>query len=105
MVEQVGQTPEGDQVDGDKKGLVVTIHNEDAGGKPFRIPGQPETPISSIVDAFYTVFGSPHQDGDRLYCLMNGDDVFAHSTEELGQYAEHVCKNLEWGFSRATGGA
>jgi hypothetical protein len=104
MVEQVEQT-EQDEHEDHKKRLVVTVHKEDAGGEPYKIPGEAETRISTIVEKFYTELGTARKEGDRLYCLMNGDDVFPHEHQELGEYAEKVCKALEWGFSRPTGGA
>lgn len=85
--------------------LIVTVHNEDAGGKPFKIPGEPDTLVGSIVDQFYIDLGSPREEGDRLYCLANGSDVFASLEQRLGDYAETACKPLEWGFARSTGGA
>jgi hypothetical protein len=85
--------------------LVVTVHNEDEGGEPFRIPGEPETHVEKIIEKFYADLGTTRQEGDRLYCLANGDDVFSHAHQHLAEYAEHVCTALEWGFSRPTGGA
>jgi len=42
---------------------------------------------------------------DRLTCVGNGDNVFAHEHEHLGQYAHSVCKALDWAWSGKTGGA
>lgn len=85
--------------------LVVTVHNEDEGGQPLRIPGRPEVLVEEIITKLYFDLKTTHQTGDRLYCLASGDDVFPHAGERLGEYAEHICKALEWGFSRPTGGA
>lgn len=85
--------------------LVVTVHNEDEGGEPIKIQGEPESRVEEIIKKLYQDLGTSREDGDRLYCLANGDDVFPHADQHLRTYAEHVCKALEWGFSRPTGGA
>jgi hypothetical protein len=90
--------------DAGKKELVVTIHDEDTGGAPYRVEGNPSTLVQVIIDQFYTELGTDQQEGDRLYCLKGGD-VFAHATEHLNEYAHRECAALEWGYSRPTGGA
>jgi hypothetical protein len=87
------------------KDLTVVVHDEDAGGKPHEISAGPGTPVRVVVERFYKEFGSEHQDGDRLYCLATGEDVFSHGDEHLGDYAKSSCSTLEWGFARPTGGA
>ncbi len=103
MVEQAEQsTGEGEAA---RKELVVTVHDEDAGGEPFKIPGEPSTKVEVIIETFYKELGSGQQEGDRLTCLANGSDVFSFAQERLSEYAHRECETLEWGFSRNTGGA
>lgn len=87
------------------KDLTVVIHDEDAGGEPYKVHGGPGTPVRVAIDRFYKEFGSDQQAGDRLYCLATGEDVFSHGDEHLGDYAKGHCAALEWGFARGTGGA
>ena len=85
--------------------LIVTIHDEDSGGRPYKFRARPRALVQRVIDRFYRRLGSDHQDGDRLYCLGSGQDVFAHGQEPLSHFQEHSCPDLEWGFSRPTGGA
>ena len=104
MTEQEDQAP-GEGTAHGRKELVVTIHNEDAGGEPYKVPGEPETQVETIIQKFYTELGAARQEDDRLYCLANGSDVFAHAAERLDEYAHRECEGLEWGFAQGTGGA
>ena len=85
--------------------LTVTVHDEDAGGEPFVIRAGPGTPVATVIERFYEELKSVREDTDRLTCLGSGADVFTHSSEHLGDYATAACPALEWGWSRATGGA
>jgi hypothetical protein len=87
------------------KHLTVTVHNEDAGGEPIEIEGEPKTKVETIIHRMYKDLDTERKEGDRLTCLANGGDVFPHAHQELEHYAEHECHALEWGFARATGGA
>jgi hypothetical protein len=90
--------------EGHKERLIVTVHDEDAGGEPYKFHAGDDVRVQHIIDELYTKVGGK-KEGDRLYCIANGDDVFPHAHERLEEYAEHVCRALEWGFARATGGA
>ncbi len=85
--------------------LTVTVHDEDAGGEPFTFHRGPGTPIATIIAELYKELKTDRKPGDRLTCLANGDNVFAHEAEHLGDYATSTCKDLEWGWSGETGGA
>lgn len=85
--------------------LTVTVHNEDAGGDPVRMNAGPGTPVSTIIDRFYRETQTERKTGDRLVCLGNGEDVFAHAAQHLGDYKTSHCSALEWGWSGETGGA
>jgi hypothetical protein len=85
--------------------LTVVVHDEDAGGEPFTFHGGPGTPVSTVVAELYRELKTDRKPDDRLTCVANGDNVFAHEQEHLGQYAESVCKSLEWAWSGKTGGA
>ncbi len=87
------------------KDLTVVIHNEDAGGEPYEVHAGPGTPVREVIARFYQELGSEQQQGDRLICIGNGQDVFSHGDEHLGEYQQASCTALEWGFSRQTGGA
>lgn len=84
---------------------VVTIHDEDAGGAPIRINAQREAKVAEVIEALYKHLNTPRADGDRLRCEGNGEDVFAHTGEELDSYARQHCTKLEWLWARKTGGA
>jgi hypothetical protein len=98
---------QGKQDKDDKPGasLTVTVHNEDAGGAPVLVKAGPGTPVSTIIDRFYTETKTERKPNDRLVCLRNGQDVFAHAGEHLGDYQASQCSALEWGWSGETGGA
>lgn len=85
--------------------LTVVVHDEDAGGKPFEIHAGPGAPVRTVIDRFYKELDTGHQEGDRLICLGNGQDVFSHAQEHLGDYQTSNCTALEWGYSRPTDGA
>ena len=85
--------------------LTVTVHNEDEGGAPIVLHAGPGTPVKTIIERFYEQLGVERKPTDRLTCLATGADVFSHNEEHLGVYAESQCATLEWGWSRATGGA
>lgn len=85
--------------------LTVVIHDEDAGGAPFTFHAGPGTPVSTIVADLYRELKTDRKPDDRLTCVANGDDVFAHEHDHLGQYAESVCAGLDWAWSGKTGGA
>ena len=85
--------------------LTVVIHDEDSGGQPHQVHAGPGTPVREVIDRFYKELATGRQDGDRLYCLATGQDVFSHAEEHLGNYKNTSCTALEWGFSRPTGGA
>ena len=85
--------------------LTVTIHNEDAGGDPYEIKAGPGTPVETIIARFYREAGMERKPNDRLVCLGNGQDVFAHASEHLGAYRTTGCQALEWGWAGETGGA
>jgi hypothetical protein len=85
--------------------LVITVHDEDAGGEPIKIEGKPESRISTIIEELYDKLHTERKPDDRLQCLAGGNDVFAHGHEELHEYAKHVCPALVWTFARGTGGA
>jgi hypothetical protein len=84
--------------------LTVVVHDEDAGGEPFRFHEGAGTPVATIIDQLYRALKTERQEGDRLICIGSGESVFAHEHEHLGHYAES-CPHLEWGWSRKTGGA
>jgi hypothetical protein len=81
------------------------VHDEDAGGEPFAFHAGPGTPIATIVADLYRELKTDRKPDDRLTCVANGDNVFAHEQEHLGQYADSLCKDLEWAWSGKTGGA
>lgn len=85
--------------------LTVTVHNEDQGGKPITIKAGSGTPVREIIEQMYKELKIQRQQGDRLTCLANGQDVFQHANEHLGDYQRSSCSKLEWGFARPTGGA
>jgi hypothetical protein len=84
--------------------LTVVVHDEDAGGEPIRIHGGPGTPVATLIAELYRELKTEQKEGDRLICLASGATVFGHEREHLEQYASH-CPQLEWGWSRKTGGA
>jgi hypothetical protein len=88
-----------------RQDLTVVVHDEDAGGDPFEVHAGQGTPVSTVIERFYEKLGNGRQEGDRLYCLASGQDVFPHAGEHLGDYRDAHCTGLEWGFARATGGA
>lgn len=92
--------------DSQKQGgrLTVVVHDEDAGGEPIRIHGGPGTPIATVIAELYRELKTERKDGDRLICLKTGASVFGHEREHLEEYAAH-CPDLEWAWSRKTGGA
>jgi hypothetical protein len=85
--------------------LTVTVHDEDAGGDPLSIHAGRGTPLSTVIEKLYRELKTERQEGDRLVCIGSGGDVFPHQSEHLGDYAAASCKELEWGWSRKTGGA
>lgn len=85
--------------------LTVTVHDEDAGGKPIKVEAARSATVATVIEKIYDHLHSQHQDGDRLRCEATGDDVFGHVAERLGDYAESSCEKLEWLFARKTGGA
>ncbi len=89
----------------EKRDLTVTIHDEDAGGKPIKVEAAPSATVATVIEKMYDHLHSEHQEGDRLRCEATGDDVFGHVAEHLGDYAESSCEKLEWLFARKTGGA
>ena len=103
METQETQTP--GKPDGHDHDLVVTIHDEDAGGQPVKVEAEPASTVGHVIEQMYLKFKTQHQDGDRLRCEETGQDVFAHSAEHLEAYARHSCAKLEWLFARKTGGA
>ncbi len=93
------------RADGHDHDLVVTIHDEDAGGQPVKVEAEPATTVGHVIEQMYVSLQTQRQDGDRLRCEESGQDVFAHSAEHLEAYAEQHCSKLEWLFARKTGGA
>jgi Tat protein secretion system quality control protein TatD with DNase activity len=103
MVEQAEQTV--GEAEARDRDLVVIIHDEDAGGEPYKITSELSAKVETVIHRFYKKLDTTRKDGDRLVCLANGNDVFAHAEQRLDEYARHECAALEWGFSRDTGGA
>lgn len=103
MVEQAEETTA--EAEAGKKDLVVTIHDEDAGGEPYTVTSEPNAKVETVIHKFYKELDTTRKDGDRLVCLANGNDVFAHAEQRLDEYASNECHDLEWGFARDTGGA
>lgn len=85
--------------------LVVTIHDEDAGGDPIRIEAGPGRKVGHIIDDLYSTLGVTPQPSDRLLCLATGEPVAPHRDEHVRDYAASACHDLEWSFARDTGGA
>lgn len=85
--------------------LVVTVYNEDAGGKPFTVRGGPGDKVAKVVEAVYTKLGFAAKPDDRLTCLATGQDVRQHGAMHLSAYASGECSDLIWTFVRDTGGA
>jgi len=85
--------------------LTVIIHDEDVGGDPVEVKAGPGAPVETIISRFYSAKMTEGKPGDRLVCLGNGQDVFAHASEHLGDYRTTSCHALEWGWSGETGGA
>ncbi len=85
--------------------LVITVHNDDAGGPPQTIHGGPGEKISKMVDAAYAALGTTPTPGDRLTCVASGEDVRQYGDMHLREYASGRCRDLVWTFARATGGA
>ena len=85
--------------------LTVTIHNEDAGGDPLVFHDSKEALVSAVITLLYAALKVARKPDDRLKCIGNGDNVFSHETETLGDYAERFCHKLEWAWSGKSGGA
>lgn len=85
--------------------LTVTIHDEDAGGKPIEIKETVDVLVGVIIDQFYKKIKTTRAEGDRLYCIKSGQDVFEHAAQSIGDFASSACPDLIWGWSRKTGGA
>lgn len=85
--------------------LTVVVHDEDAGGKPFQFHEGPGTPVSTVIKQLYRELKTERKPDDRLTCIANGESVFAHESEHLGEFAKKSCPKLEWGWSGQTGGA
>jgi hypothetical protein len=102
---EANQSQPPEKQDGDDHDLVVTIHDEDAGGQPIKIEAEPASTVGRVIEQMYAKLKTQHQDGDRLRCEESGEDVFGHATEHLEAYAKHQCSKLEWLFARKTGGA
>ena len=106
-IQDIDEDEEGDEEEETDRErlLIVTIHDEDSGGPPYRIRARRRVLVQRVIDRFYVQLGTAQQEGDRLYCLGSGQDVLIHAGERLGFYQEHSCPDLEWGYSRPTGGA
>jgi hypothetical protein len=85
--------------------LIVTVHDEDAGGAPITIDSQPSDTVASVIQAMYSRLNAQHQDGDRLRCEETGADVFQYSGERVEAYVHQHCSKLVWLFTAKTGGA
>jgi hypothetical protein len=85
--------------------LIVTVHDEDAGGAPITIESQPSDRVASVIQAMYSRLNAQPQEGDRLRCEETGADVFQYSGETLAAYAHQHCSELVWLFTAKTGGA
>ena len=45
------------------KHLTVTVHNEDAGGEPIKIEGEPKTKIETIIHRMYKDLDTERKEG------------------------------------------
>jgi hypothetical protein len=87
------------------KDLKVTVHDEDD-GSVFQIEGEPQTRLDAVVQRLYKDhLHRERREGDRLRCDANGDDVFAHLSENLQAYRSTHCGGLVWNFLGDQGGA
>src|SRR5436309_798838 len=87
------------------RNVLVTVHDEDAGGDPIKIEAHPSATVDSVIAAMYTQLKAPRQQGDRLRCDEGGGDVFQYGGEHLEAYAMQHCSKLVWLFTAKTGGA
>ncbi len=85
--------------------LLVTVHDEDAGGQPVKIEAHPSDTVDSVIKTMYTKLKTQRQPGDRLRCEEGGGDVFQYAAEHLEAYANQHCSKLVWLFTAKTGGA
>lgn len=87
------------------KDLEVTVHDEDD-GSVFQIGGKPQERVDAVVQRLYRDhLHRERREGDRLRCDNNGDDIFAHLSENLQAYRSTACHNLVWNFLGDQGGA
>lgn len=85
--------------------LVITVHDEDAGGEPLRFEAGPGEKVGKIIDELYKELNLTAQPSDRLLCLGTGQPVAPHRDEHVRDYAKTACSELVWTFARDTGGA
>jgi len=87
------------------KDLKVTVHDEDD-GSVLKIEGEPQERVEAVVQRLYhDHLHRERREGDRLRCDANGDDVFAHLSEDLQAYRSTHCRELVWNFLGDQGGA
>lgn len=85
--------------------LLVTVHDEDAGGQSITIEANPSETVDAVIATMYDTLKRQRQQGDRLRCEEGGGDVFQHGGEHLEAYARQHCSKLIWLFTAKTGGA
>ena len=97
--------PDNEKQEAEHGRLTVTVHDEDAGGDPFRIPAGPGEKVGKVIAELYRLLNTSPRESDRLLCAENGDSVPPHADEHLRDYGTGVCSDLVWTYARDTGGA
>jgi hypothetical protein len=101
----IQEASRGKSGDHERGRLTVTVYDEDAGGPPLTFEAGPGEKISKVIRELYEALGVSESETDRLICHATGESVKAHREMHLKEYADGLCGDLTWTYSRDTGGA